>query len=205
MRHYIAYFLVFILLTTLSSCDKETERLDNYFVDFATVVKESANYRFRLDNGRLLIPNEVKNFSGEEGQRVVLNYVPLEENRITINFVSKIFTGKIQENGFPKNYSDDPLKIQSVWVSGGWLNLIMETEYHSEPHSIGLLRDANSPTIDLYLSHATNDDPPGYPKMLYASFLLTDLYKLTTNSAPIPFRLFINTYSEMRVLELELK
>lgn len=204
MRHF-AFFIAFTLLTFLSSCDNDPERMDSYFVDFATVVKESANYRFILDNGRLLIPNDVKGFSGDEGQRVVLNYIPIEENRININFVSKIFTGKLQQNGFPKDYSNDPLKIQSVWISGGWLNLIMETEYHSVPHSIGLLRDVNSPTIDLYLSHATNNDPPGYPKMLYASFRLTDLYEQTTNTNPIPVRLFINTYTGMRIMELELK
>ena len=204
MRGHTATLLIFLLILLLSACDKDPERMDNYLVEFATVVKESSNYRFRLDNGRLLIPEEVKNYSGEEGQRVILNYVPLEGDAIKINFVSNIFTGSVQQDGFPEHYSDDPLKIQSVWVGGDYLNLIMETEYHNVPHSVALLRDPSSTSIDLYFSHSTNDDPPGYPKMMYASFLLSDLRK-QTGGLPVPFRLFINTYTGMRIFELELK
>lgn len=204
MRGYTATFLSFVLIFLFSACEKDSERMDDYLVEFATVVKEGANYRFRLDNGRLLIPEEVKNYSGEEGQRVILNYIPLEGDAIKINFVSNIFTGAIQQDGFPQNYSGDPVKIQSAWVSGDWLNLIMEIEYFSVPHKIALFRDHSSASVDLYLSHSSNNDPPGYPKMMYASFLLSDLREQTVNS-PVPFRLFINSYSGMRIFELDLQ
>lgn len=204
MRDHTAPLLAFLLLLLLSGCEKDPTRMDDYLVEFATVVKENSSYRFRLDNGRLLIPEEVKNYSGEEGQRVILNYVPLEGDAIKIKFVTNIFTGTIQPDRFPEHYLDDPLKIQSVWVGGDYLNLIVETEYHSEPHSVALLRDPSSTSVDLYFSHSSNDDPPGYPKIMYASFLLTGLREQTGNS-PIPFRLFINTYTGMRILELELK
>lgn len=204
MRRHTPTLLAFLLLLLLSSCEKDPERMDDYLVEFATVVKENSNYRFRLDNGRLLIPEEVKNYSGEDGQRVILNYIPLEGDAIKINFVSNIFTGTIQPDGFPERYSDDPVKIQSVWVGGNYLNLIIETEYHSAPHSVALLRDSSSTSIDLYFSHSTNDDPPGYPKMMYASFLLSELRE-QTGSPAVPFRFFINTYTEMRIFELELK
>lgn len=204
MKGYKSLLLSFVLLLLLSGCEKDPARMNDYLVEFATVVKENSDYRFRLDNGRLLIPNEVKKYSGEEGQRVILNYVPLEGNNIKINFVNNIFTGTVQPDGFPKNYSDDPLKIQSVWVGGDYLNLILEAEYHSIPHSIALLRDPSATSVDLHFSHSSNDDPPGYPKMMYASFLLADLKSQNGNS-PVPFRLFINTYAGMRIFELELQ
>ncbi|MDY9919555.1 MULTISPECIES: hypothetical protein [Proteiniphilum] len=201
---HTATFLVFLLILLLSSCEKDPGRMDDYLVEFATVVKENSKYRFRLDNGRLLIPEEVKDYSGEEGQRVILNYVPLGGDAIKINFVSNIFTGSIQAEGFPQNYSDDPVKIQSVWVGGDWLNLILEIEYLNVPHKVALFRDHSSSSADLYFSHSSENDPPGYPRMMYASFLLSDLQKPTSGS-PVPFRLFINTYTGMRIFELELK
>jgi hypothetical protein len=88
---HTATFLVFLLILLLSSCEKDPGRMDDYLVEFATVVKENSKYRFRLDNGRLLIPEEVKDYSGEEGQRVILNYVPLGGDAIKINFVSNIY------------------------------------------------------------------------------------------------------------------
>lgn len=207
MRGLTYPFLAFFLLLLLSGCEKESQRMDDYLMDFATVTKQNSNYRFLLDNGRLLIPEEVKNYSGEEGQRVIINYVPLKENNVKINFVSNIFTGTIQSDGFPENYSDDPVKIQSVWVGGDYLNLIIETEYQNVPHRVSLFQDvATTASVNLYFSHSSNNDPPGYPKKMYASFLLSGLRdRAGTSSSPVPFRFFINTYDGVRVFELELK
>ncbi|WP_294083824.1 hypothetical protein [Proteiniphilum sp. UBA5384] len=204
MRGRVYSFLVLFLFFLLPGCEKESVRMDSYFVDFATVLVENSNFRFRLDNGRVLIPEKVNNFSAEEGQRVIINYVPIEENMIRINYVTAIFTGTIQSDGFPENYSDDPVNIQSVWVGGDYLNLIIETEYYNAPHRVSLLRNPSSSSIDLYFSHSLNNDPPGYPKKMYASFLLSDLRNQTTTSS-VPFRLFINTYSGLRTFELVLQ
>jgi hypothetical protein len=200
MSHHAAILLLLFFL--LSACEKDQKRMDDYVVEFATVIKENSNYRFRLDNGRLLIPENGKNYAGEEGQRVVINYTPLEGDAIKINSVSDIFTGDIRTDGFSERYSDDPVKIRSVWVGGDYLNLVMEVEYHNAPHSIALFRNSASTSVDLYFSHSSNEDPPGYPKMMYASFLLSGLRGQT--SAPVPFRLFINTYTGMRIIDLRL-
>lgn len=200
--HRDACLSLLLIISLLSACEKETERMDNYLVDFATVVKENGDYRFRLDNDRLLIPESVRNYTGEEGQRVVLNYVPLEGDHIKINYVSNIFTAPIQSDDLPENYPNDPVKIQSIWVGGDYLNLILEIEYHSIPHKVALFRDHSSTSVDLHLSHSSNNDPRGYPKMMYASFLLSSLREQTGGN-PIPFRLFINTYEGMRILEMD--
>ncbi|ULB34163.1 MULTISPECIES: hypothetical protein [Proteiniphilum] len=197
-------FLVSLLFFILSGCDKEVERLDDYLVEIATVQKENATYRFKLDNNRILIPEEIKNYSGNDGQRVILRYVPLKDNNIRIINISNIFTAGIQHEGYPEKYSDDPVKIQSVWVGSDYLNLILEIEYHSVPHGVALLRNNSSTSVDLYFSHSRNNDPRGYPQTMHASFSLKDLHSLS-NTFPVPFRLFINTHSGMREFWFELK
>ena len=199
-----AAFVFLVLFFLVPGCEKDPGRMDDYLVEFATLLKEGSSYRFRLDNGRVLIPGGLKDMDSESGQRVILNYVPLAGDSIRVNYASPIFTASIETEGYPERYSDDPVKLQSAWVGGDYLNLIMEVEYHSKPHSLALLRDNSSANIDLYISHSRNDDPPGYPQVMYASFLITGLRE-EGGTSPTPFRLFINTYTGVRVFELELK
>jgi len=119
--------------------------------------------------------------------------------------VSPIYTGAI-EKGYPERYSNDPVKVQSVWVGGGYLNLIIEVEYFERPHTLTLLRDRETTGIDLYLSHSRGSNLPGYPQVMYASFLLNTLRSGYPKESmePVPFRLFINTHTGMRVFQLEL-
>lgn len=185
-------------------CEKEDERIDNFFVDFATVVHLDRRISFQLDNRRMLIPKEPINYSGNTGQRVILNYTPLRGDTVKVNHVSDIFTGDIQPLAFSQQLSTDPVKIQSVWVSGGYLNMIFETEYYSQLHRIGLFRDMTSSTINLYFSHSRNNDPPGYPQTFYASFLVTSL-RSPGNPDPVSFCLFVNTYKGLREFDLTLE
>lgn len=196
-------FMAFLLF--VSSCDKEPERMDDYLVEFATLLKEGSYIRFQLDNGQLLTPESNDNIKGEHKQRVILNYTPIEDNRVKVNNVSPIYTGTI-EIGYPERYSNDPVKIQSVWVGGGYLNLIIEVEYLEKPHTLALLRNLKATGIDLYLSHSRDSDLPGYPQVMYASFLLSALRPEPSKESKgsVPFRLFINTHTGMRVFELEL-
>jgi len=196
-----ALIIVFLLAV---GCEKEDERIDNFLVDFATVLHSQQIVFFQLDNQRILIPKELKNYSGSNGQRVILNYTPLRGDTIKVNDVADIFTGEIQTLKIFQQIYDDPVKIQSLWVGGDYLNMVFETEYHSRSHLIGLFRDMVSPTVDLYFSHFRNNDPPGYPQTFYASFLISSL-RPAGSSDPVSFRLFVNTYTGMREFDLELK
>ena len=199
---YVAYFTVAFLIIALA-CEKEDERIDDFLVEFATVVKPADKITFQLDNNKILIPKELKDYSGKDGQRVFLNYTPLLGDTIKVNNVSDIFTGTVQESNAVNSLIKDPVKIQSVWVGGNYLNLILEIEYYDKTHVIGLFRDTQSPDIDLHFAHSRDGDPPGYAKKLYASFSLSAIK--SANGSPTPFRFHINTRSGERVFELEVK
>lgn len=204
MKRKLFVTLVIVISFLATGCEKETERIDDFFVDFATVVNLDRRISFQLDNRRVLIPKEPINYSGNTGQRVILNYTPLREDTVKVNHVSDIFTGDIQPLAFSQQLSTDPVKIRSVWVGGGYLNMIFETEYYSQLHRIGLFRDMTSSTINLYFSHSRNNDPPGYPQTFYASFLITSL-RSPGNPDPVSFRLFVNTYKGLREFQLKLE
>ncbi|NMB48925.1 MAG: hypothetical protein GX997_00485 [Bacteroidales bacterium] len=204
MKRKLFITTLIIVFSLAAGCEKEDERIDNFLVDFATVLHSQQIVFFQLDNQRILIPKELKNYSGNNGQRVILNYTPLRGDTIKVNDVADIFTGEIQTLKIFQQIYDDPVKIQSLWVGGDYLNMVFETEYHSRSHLIGLFRDMVSPTVDLYFSHFRNNDPPGYPQTFYVSFLISSL-RPAGSSDPVSFRLFVNTYTGMREFDLELK
>lgn len=175
--------------------------MESYLINFATVLKNETSYSFQLDNKKNLIPKELKNYSGKEGQRVLLNYTLLSSDTIKVRSISDIFTASIQTKGFPENLKQDPVNIQSIWVDGNYLNMILEVEYHSKSHTAGLYRNNASPTVDLHFSYSRNDDPRGSSKLFYASFLLTSLKDTETSS--VPFRLLINTHEGIREFQMK--
>lgn len=190
--------LLFLLFTV--SCEKELERIDDFFVEFSTVTRLSGSIVFKLDNDRQLIPEKLHGYDGAEGQRVILNYTPLEGANIKINQVLDIYTGEINESNQIELAEKDPVKIQSVWVSGGYLNLIAEIEYHSKAHKIGVVRNSQQSPSDLYFVHSREGDPPGYSRKLYASFLISSLKEELLENK---FKFHINTIDGERIYEFE--
>jgi hypothetical protein len=203
MKNCFITLSIVALLVFTTGCEKEAARMDDFKVDFATVLNENTQLRFQLDNSRILTPINPEMYNGETGQRVVMNYTPLEDNRIRIRGISNIFTGNIRTDGFSEQIAKEPVKIQSVWVAGDYLNMILEIQRHSVPHIIALYRDPNSPAIDLHFSYSRNGDPVGNARMLYASFRLNTLRE--EGNAPVSFRLFMNTHGGMREFEMVLR
>lgn len=196
MKQIAFTLLVILSLTLIQGCDKKPERMDDFLAEFATVIKQGDTYRFKLDNGKVLSPIDVKDFHGSDGDRVILYWTPLNGDKIEIKNITPVFSGDVLFEGYPENYKNDPLKIISVWVEGDYLNLILEIEYHSTPHTIALYKDTSTDGTDLYLSHSMNNDPPGYFQIMYASFRLSKLKSL--KETEVPFRLFIYSNKELR-------
>ena len=115
--------------------------------------------------------------------------------------MSKIFLGTVEDNQ-TEEINQNPVKIQSIWVSGGYLNMIFEVEYHSKAHKIRLERNKSISPSDLHLNYSREDDPPGYSKKTYVSFSLSALYK--DNPPTKDFTVNINTLDGMRQFNFEL-
>ncbi|NLZ94228.1 MAG: hypothetical protein GX921_00175 [Bacteroidales bacterium] len=190
----ILIFSVLVLLIFVS-CDKENSRIPDFLVEFATVVKKESSITIQLDNGNVLTPEPPSNkLDIEDSSRVIINYTPLENNFIKINNIQKIFLGNIEEE-LPEHLASDPIKIISIWVSGSYLNISLQADYHSEPHSISLFRDMQTEKPTLYLSYSRKDDPAGAPTLMHSSFNLENLQNES-------FIVYIDTYNGRRKFDL---
>lgn len=195
-RHIL--ILSVILLLLFSSCEKKETRLDNFFVEFATIAKTEASTTILLDNGKVLTPNNATNVEIKNGDRVILNYTPLDDGFININSIRRILLANIQEEGYPDKREISPIKIVSVWVSGSYLNMSFQVDYHSKSHNIGLYRDKQAGKPTLFFSYSRADDPPGAPTLNYLSFNIASLQKQD-------FTIYINTYDGERKFEFRMK
>lgn len=196
MRNRLALILLVITFVFCASCDDKDTRIESFLVEFATIIKQDASITFQLDNGAILTPQKSTNLKLENDNRVILNYTPLDNNLITINSVSPIFVGNIKVEGYPDEVKTSPIKIISSWVSGNYLNMSFQVDYHSKPHSARLYRDMGATKPTLYFSYSRGEDPPGAPTLNYLSFNLKSLQEKE-------FTLYINTYDGVRKLELQ--
>ncbi len=187
-----------VLLLFFVSCNKEQARLVDFFVEFATVIKTEPSVTIQLDNGKVLSSKNNSNIEVEEGDRVILNYTPLEDGAISINSMRRIFLGNVQEEGYPYKLATDPIKIVSLWVSGSYLNLSFQTDYHSKSHTAALFRNMQAEKPTLYFSYSRGDDPAGAPTLSYLSFNLESLQQED-------FTIYIHTYEEIRKIDLTIK
>lgn len=186
------------LLLVVASCDKKEMRLEDYWVELATVVKTEASTTIVLDNGTILTPNNASKWDIEDGARVILNYTPLDDGFISINSMQGVLLSSIQEEGYPTKRKTSPIKIVSVWVSGHYLNMSFYVDYHSKPHAVALYRDMQAGKPTLFFSYSRADDPAGAPTLTYLSFDIESLQKQA-------FTMYINTYDGERKFEFKVK
>ena len=197
MRNNFILFLSVSLLLFLFSCDKEDTRLVDFFVEFATMSKKESTITFELDNGKILTPSSYSDLDIKDGDRVILNYTPIDKGLINVNSVRRILLDIIKEQGYPDKLNTSPIKIISVWVSGKYLNMSYQIDYHSIPHTAAILRDMNTDKPTLYFSYSRRDDPPGAPTLTYSSFNLESLQGQD-------FTIYINTHEGERKFDFKL-
>lgn len=124
--------LIFSVITVLFfiGCDKDETRVPDFLVEFATIIKTGSSITLKLDNGNVLIPDNTSSLEVEDGNRVIVNFTPLENNSIRINSIQQIFLGEIKSKESPNDIKAEPIKIISIWVSGSYLNMSIQVDYH---------------------------------------------------------------------------
>jgi len=87
-------------LVFVTACEKQPERIEDYFLEFATVLKSNGEIKFALDNRKILIPKTSTSYDGINGQRVILDYTPYKADTVIVNRVTDIFTSTIAKTDF---------------------------------------------------------------------------------------------------------
>lgn len=101
---------------------------------------------------------------------------------------------------FKGNIKTDPVDIQSIWLSGEYLNMILLVQYNELSHLYhfvdeGITSDqSGTQTLNLRLFHDRNNDYEAFTKQVYLSVPLKNYLQLLRKGDKIRFNL--NTYKE---------
>lgn len=203
---------VVITTLTFNSCLDDDD--DDYYKGYqwltvatvqSTSNSNSAHY-FKLDDGVKLLP-ATGNYSGhnlEDGHRVLLNYTILSDSDetkdshyIRVNDLSVALTKDIAEDKAEKNdsiYGTDPVNIKKMWIGGGYLNVIFETQYGNfVKHYINLIPKADAEKSNVYeFRHNRHNDPANSWLNGVACFNFSDM---DTEGQTITITVLVNTYN----------
>ncbi|MDD2298498.1 MAG: NigD-like protein [Fermentimonas sp.] len=179
------------ILLIYIGCDDNSKSLGNFGIDIATIIPEGNNtYSLQLDNGKKLWPAaKAVNFTPSEHQRVLLNYTILSDQKdgfdhyIKVNDIWGILTKDVIELNAQNEQSigDDPIKTNSIWIGGDYLNASFMFNYGGkQPHAINLVRntlaiDSDKNVIELEFRHNSFESQSD---KLYEGFVCFDLRPL---------------------------
>jgi len=194
-------YIIFLLLLTLgmASCNDDGYSLGKYWVDIVTVNdKDSGQHDFTLDNGSQLNVAATSTHYKAKYKRAIINYTILgdiEHNKdttdyyIKLNRVYDVLTkDPIYINPDDEHKQDsignDPVKIHSIWIGGGYLNIYYGANVGGEiSHLINLVSSTpidevnQADVIKLEFRHNKNNDPERYAAKSYVSFDLEPFKK----------------------------
>jgi len=193
----LAIIVIIGLLCFSSSCQKEDINYGygDFRLDLATVSLSSSMRCYRLDNQMLLFPNDSVPSRFLNNSRVLLNYNVISQTdsirrKIKVISVSEVNTSTIKP--LVSGLADEPVGLESAWLSGDWLNLRVSFQYMSAKHSMALYQNNSvvNDTIYLEFRHFANGDKPGYTVRTLLSY---SLKQYARNGAPVPVKLRINS------------
>lgn len=194
---------LFGLIVLLSACAEE----DVYHyppVKFAFLTAypdaSGAVQRIKNDQGETF---RVENmyYLGKEGEkdsfRMVGNYEQLSDELVRLYASRQILT--LTPKVFEHEVKTDPLTVQSLWLEGGYLNLVLLMKTDGGSHVLGVSREGvikeedGKQILHLLLYHDQNKDVENYSQRSYLSVALHDYV-----SQSFSIRLDVRTYKGWR-------
>lgn len=205
LTHILYILLAAVLFCT---CSKEEEYVyPDVLTEFVCLKtnEEGKGVQLLTDNGKTWqIPEEQRpadDLTPDSIYRVVSKYVPSAETG-----EADVYTLQSVIAPLPKAESEfeeihtDAVTIQSIWLTGNYLNLILQVMVKDQKHTFGFIdhgittNEDGTQTLSLLLYHDRNNDVEGFYRKAYLSVPLWHYQNLLTPGDSITFRL--NTYKE---------
>lgn len=202
--------LFILILLSFISCKGEE---DSYFyppviLEFATVQTNATGQisSLKTDKG-IIYPVDnylAKNkLSANASLRVVCYYTLVEktaEKKVDIYAVGTPTSTK-PEKIKEQERKIDPVSVQSIWLAGDYINLILSIKAQNKSHSLKFMEDSITndngiSTIHLSLFHNKNGDIEAYSQRAYLSVPLESYIKQFPNGFNISFS--INSYDGLQ-------
>lgn len=210
-----ATLLLLPILTLLSSCEDATDddyRYPSVRTDFACIatddkgkieyllLDDGSSYPVRLTRDFLEAYDDEPTYKRDTLYRLLSVYelVSTGQNDTVAdlyalgNIISQVPT-PLRED---EELHQDPVYLQSIWLSGGYLNFVLEVKALNGKHSIGFV-DTTPETMqgkEFTFYHRVIDDVESYRQKLYGSIPLVPFKESLGQGDTLRF--VVNTYDE---------
>lgn len=185
--HYLWIFVfVGLLLVSMVSCSDEDDVAYPPLVsEFVTVLTDASGTpsRLRTDDGSvhtIVNASEVvaEGLTPDSLYRAISRYERTGEGVQLYALQPVISTYAVPAKNLLQEIGNDPVGMQSVWVSGGYLNVILQVKMQNGKHSYYFVEDSLVQTdggrkLCLSLSHDAGDDVLAYTQNVYLSVPLS--------------------------------
>ena len=210
-----ATLLLLPILTLLSSCEDATDddyRYPSVRTDFACIatddkgkieyllLDDGSSYPVHLTQDVLEAYDDEPTYKRDTLYRLLSVYelVSTGQNDTVAdlyalgNIISQVPT-RLRED---EELHQDPVYLQSIWLSGGYLNFVLEVKALNGKHSIGFV-DTTPETMqgkEFTFYHRVIDDVESYRQKLYGSIPLAPFKESLGQGDTLRF--VVNTYDE---------
>lgn len=203
-------YLAFPILALLCSCEDAADsyRYPSVITDYACLLTDATGQpeRLRLDNGNvypITLTDEYREaydklptYKADTTYRVISMYELGADSVAHIYSMAQTISMVPTPLREGETLYQDPVYLQSIWLSGGYMNIVIELKALDGRHSIGFV-DTTSEGMqgkEITFYHNAHDDVESYRQKLYASIPLIPLREDLQQGDTLRF--VINLYDE---------
>lgn len=203
-------YLAFPILALLCSCEDAADsyRYPSVITDYACLLTDATGQpeRLRLDNGNaypIALTDEYREaYTQLPTYKTDTTYRVISMYELGADSVAHIYSMAQTISMVPtplregETLYQDPVYLQSIWLSGGYMNIVIELKALDGRHSIGFV-DTTSEGMqgkEITFYHNAYNDIESYRQKLYASIPLIPLREDLQQGDTLRF--VINLYDE---------
>lgn len=186
-----------------SSCSENETWADNYITNLAELTTDANGTvtQMRLDNGQTYtLANQIRLQRPDTTYRSICIYTQ-QGNSATISDYALTYSQRPITETTELSIKTDPCQMQSVWLSGNYLNARLLVQGKNQPHIIAFVdqgittNNDGSHTLTIRLHHDQNNDPQAFTRTIYLSCPLKEYTtQLQHNRDSIYFVAYEQTY-----------
>lgn len=199
------YAICLTAATLLAACGEKEYVYPDLVTEIACLDTDDKGFGIRIvtDEGtvwRLSKGNRPDSLTADSTYRVLAKFAPRNDDEATAYTLQKVISPLPKPGSEYPVIRTDPVRIQSVWRSGEYLNMVLQVMVKDRPHSLsfienGIETDADGrQTLTLTLYHDRNEDAEAFYRKSYLSVPLWHYQGRLAKGDRIVLQL--NTYEE---------
>lgn len=166
------------LVIAFTSCARQ-EPVAPYISEFVNAYTDSKGYICVIgnDKGKRFVTSDTARLLPDTVFRRLMVYVVNADSSSATIFSHSNVIASLPKKQSPTDSDSDPLSVRSVWISGGWMNLILEIKALDKKHQIYAIDQSDSKKVSFLIYHDENGDIRSHTKKAYMSIPLDYYYE----------------------------